>query len=633
MALNKILTCLFTITLSASVFAQLTPEQRIEDSVIGWWDNQKYDSKLTPDNNPERKKKIASLDKLVEWMKKSYIPVGGLGTYSRFINATNWGVQFAVWNVSFKKEWLDPRGNFRPIPEELTKFGVQVNGIPGSFPISFINTPEQYLFTWQPDGYGSNDQTNRKRSQLDPKIDPNAYPFITHINDVITVYLAPGNKLPFIPVTRGEYLNLAENALDRQTETEKREVEQKWPGNPKAQQEAFAYRKTEIEKYRSNIQQLKLRYKNSLNEPAVTRNMQPTFRSFGLDPDPFAITEREKTVNSYYPVYKLTKDMLEKCKTSQPQWIAVWVPYKTREDGNQLLEMYRSVTRHFNYEFVYNYFFEPEKNKGLFYIPSNEKELTTRLETYRRKVHHAKPLSQQSLPTGLLFNDDFSSCTEGGKPLGWYFSTYGKHAVIASLKKHPGKWLKPGYASDIHPVWLKKPLPENFVLEFDLVTDEFTSRTGGALRVHLSSFPLAEDGREKSGQPGVSIDLHIIAGNETDFNNNNYMGETRVEVHTTPAIYKENYSEGLFIKKDSRLFTNKKNELHLRLELKNGEISLYQDNKMICSQADFRMTYGKDCSGCKWPAGTRFNTLSFRNTTNEAELNGIYLSNFKITSN
>ncbi len=625
----KLLILVLSACLPISLIAQLTPEQRIQDSVIGWWDNLQYDKKLTAENDPVRKKKIETLDRIVEWMKKSYTPVGGLGTYTRYINSGNFGVQFAVWNVSFEKEWLDKRGKFRPIPEELTKFGISINSVPGSFAIPLMSSPELHVFTWQPDGYGANDQELRKNSQP-AAIKQDAAKYITHINQVAAVYLAPGNKLPFTEVSRGEFLDMAEKGLDKQLEFEKKDVAAKWPGNVKAQEDALAYRVTTIEKYRANIRQLKIRYKNSLSEHAVIRHMQPTMYSFELDPDPFTITPIEKEAKSFYPVYKITAGVLEKCKSSQPQWIACWVPVKNEEDGNQLVEMYRAMTAHLNFDYIYNYFFESEKNKEAVYHPSNENQLTTRLEQYRKKIHHAKPVSQQQLPAGVYFNDDFSSCKNGGKPLGWYFSTYGKHAVITTLKNNPGNWLTAGYGNDIFPAWLKKPLPVNFTLEFDMITDPFTTRTGGALRIHLSSFPLLPDGREQMGKPGTSVDLTIIAGNEADFSNNNYMGESRLEIHNNPAIYKDNYSEGLFHTANPRFLTNKNNRVHIKLIVKNGAVSVYQDDKIITRQSDLKMTYGKACTDCILPADTRFNTLSFRNTTNDAALTNVYFGNVKI---
>lgn len=57
--------------------AQLSAEQRIQDSVIGWWNNNQYDH-LQPQKDPLGKKKEMHLNKMVEFLKKSYIPVGGL---------------------------------------------------------------------------------------------------------------------------------------------------------------------------------------------------------------------------------------------------------------------------------------------------------------------------------------------------------------------------------------------------------------------------------------------------------------------------------------------------------------------------------------------------------------------------
>lgn len=622
-----VITLLF---ISSLAHSQLTPEQRIQDSVIGWWDNLQYDRKLAANNDADRKVKIENLDRIVDWMKKSYTPVAGLGTYTRFINTNSYGVQFAVWNVSFDKQWLDKKGHFRPIPEELTKFGVQVNGITGSYPISYINSPGVYLFTWQPDGYGTHDESSKRYSRLDPRIHPNAYKFITHINEAVTVYLAPDNNLPFTPVTRGELLSLAEEAMERQLEKEKKDVETKWPGNLKAQQDAMVYRKATIEKYRTNIGQLRLRYKNSLDEPAVIRDMQPTMYSFQTDPDLFNISAQDRQLKTFYPVYKLTPDVLAKCRTSQPQWIAIWAPYKTNEDGNQLIEMYKAVTENFNFEYVYNYFFNPGKNKNTPYLPSNPEQLKARLDHYRKKSQQSQPVSQLPMASSIYFSDDFSSGTDGSKPAGWYFSTYGKHSIITTLKGKPGKWVKLGYNNALSPVYLKKPLPENFTLEFDLATDAFSSRTGGAVQLHLSSYPLNEDGSENMGKPGNSIDLTIISGNEADYNNNNYMGEIAIAFHSKPALYVDNFNEGLSYKKDLRAFTNKKDLIHLKFVFKDGQPAFFINENKIAGFSDLKMSYGKPCDNCKIPAGTRYNTLQFRNSTNDADNTGIYLGNVKI---
>jgi hypothetical protein len=102
---------------------------------------------------------------------------------------------------------------------------------------------------------------------------------------------------------------------------------------------------------------------------------------------------------------------------------------------------------------MYNYFFDPEKVKGIAYKPANEEQLNARLDGYRKKNAAAiNPLANTSsqYPDAFFF-DDFSSGNEGGDPANWYFKRYGKHAVVTILKDYPGKWLKLGYGTPVNP--------------------------------------------------------------------------------------------------------------------------------------------------------------------------------------
>ena len=74
------------------------------------------------------------------------------------------------------------------------------------------------------------------------------------------------------------------------------------------------------------------------------------------------------------------------------------------------------------------------------------------------------------------------------KPAGWYFSTSGKHSMVTTVKNKPGKWVQLGYNNPVSSNFMKNPLPENFTLEYDLVTDgEFSSRSGGAASLILTT--------------------------------------------------------------------------------------------------------------------------------------------------
>jgi len=613
--------------------AQLTPEQRIQDSVIGWWSNNKFDH-LKPQTDVIGKKKEAHVNKILEWVKKSYTPVAGLGTYSRYIHKTGYGVLFEIWDVSHDKEWTEPDGKFKPIPEQNTPFWVGVNRTFGSFAIPFLQKENESFFTMQPDGYEAADRLENGK-KTDPRIHPNAYKYITWCNNWQTVYITPNNKLPFVAVTKAELLQKAEEGLDKQWASEVKDVQEKW-SDKKTQDEVLAIRKREIEKYRTNIQQLRERHQSTLNEPAVIRDMQPTMRSFQLDPDIFKIDNAAKELNAAYQVYKIDATLRAKMESDVPQWIAIAFPFETKEKGNQLYELYTALSQNFNYEYVYNYFFNPEKIKGIPYKPANEDQLITRLNNYRKKNAAAidPAANTVSMPANTFFFDDFSSSNQGSEPVNWYFRKYGKHAVVTTLTNHLGKWLKLGYNTPVNPSLLKKPIPENFTLEYDVVTDgDFTSRTGGAVKLSLNTRAANADGTEINAGNGSSVSIEIASGNEADYNNNNYRGIVRIKLNSTPDLNVENNSSGLLYEYALLEFTNKKTKIHVTVKVKNNVLTVFINNKPIAISTDFKMIYGGKCITCGLPAGTKFNSVFWSNSTNDADTIHVYISNVKITKN
>ncbi len=627
---------------STVLLAQATREQRIEDSLIGW---QKI---LTSADKPKlfeargrtfSIKQQENMHKIIEWMQKSYTPVAGIGTYKTRLYASEnefnphqYGVDFRVWNVSYSSEYLDAKGHFKPVSEEYNRFDVSVNMIPGSYPISFINTPDQYLFSWPEDGFVTGDDLHED-DKIDLRINPNVYKFITRINEKQTVFLAPGNKLPIVPVTIGEYLKLAEKAFDGELEKEKERINNLWEDQKTRDKVLLIYMENTDARYRNTVKQLREKYADILKDQAILRDMQPKAHDFYGDVDPFKIDETAKKLKHYYPVFKLEPGVIEKCFTNQPQWIALSFPYKTKEDGNQEYEMYQSVTENFNYEYAWNYFFDPEKVKGNPYKPANEEQLNARLEGYRGKSSGQKPVatSQTSLPSNVYFMDDFSGNPFGSKPAGWYFSSTGKHSLVTEIKDIPGKWVQLGYNNDLSSTKMKKPLPENFTLEYDVATGDFSSRTGGSAVLYLSSYPLRTDGMEDINGDGTTIEITIASGNEGDSDNNNYSGVAKIDIHSKPSVNKDNFSEGIFYTHALREFTNKKTKVHVEVNMKGGEFKLLINGKEVAVSSDFKMTYGKPCISCNLPAGTKFKTVYWKNTTTDSENVNVYLSNVKIT--
>lgn len=84
----------------------------------------------------------------------------------------------------------------------------------------------------------------------------------------------------------------------------------------------------------------------------------------------------------------------------------------------------------------------------------------------------------------LIFYDDFSQESIGDFPSGW--GTNGSGEIVTS-NKYPGKWLslkrRAGYMPDF-----KKALPENYTIEFDIVTNGYT-QSNGRSKLHVAFLP------------------------------------------------------------------------------------------------------------------------------------------------
>jgi hypothetical protein len=633
---------------SSAVSAQLTKEQRIEDSIIGWY------NKLT--NEPSKEivtksgvvtaKQRDALVFITNCMMKSYYPVAGLGEFKFRLNASptsvneafkphSYWIDFRVWNVGYDE--LDKKGNFLPISEEYTRFPVVINDIPNSYPIYFLNSPSQYYFTWPPDGYYSSEKYPGGKGEPDTRIHPNVYKFITRINEAQNVILAPDNKLPFKEVTIGEFLDESDKAFNRELAKEVTRRTAPWPGNnerdKKSREEVADYVKKEYEKFHAYVFKLKEKYKDNLDKPAVLRHMQPTYNTtFYGDTDPFEITSIERSRKQYYPVFKIDAATKEKCKSDKPQWIAFTFPYLTKENGNQLYEMYTAVTQNLNYEYIANYFFNPEKVKGIPYKPANEEQLMARLNGYRSRLAASYSVAKANYPPNVHFMDDFSSNAEGSEAKNWFFRKFGKHAVVTTLKGESGKWLKLGYGTPVSSTILNNPLPENFFLEFDLATDpNFTPRYGGSVTVTLVTGKTQSDGREGGYGNGAKLTLKLVAGNENELGTPNYGGTLNAEINADPSSNKQNNSEGIRYEYSLKEFSNKRTRIHVGVKVNKNIVTIFVNDKQVGTSKDFKMTYGGKCVVCGFPESTRFNGLFWNNTTNDADNIRVYLGNVKIT--
>ena len=354
---------------SNNLYAQLTKDQRIQDSVIGWDPKNVFDHYLKPQNTAVYQQKLAYVNKMAEWVKASYTPVGSLGEYTRYVKDLGFGLNLSTWNVGY--DYLDEQKHFRPVPEENIPWYFAANRVFDAYDIEFINKVNtSHYFTMMPNGQVSTSTAQQKNDGMDKTISANVSNYKKWIGDWVTIYITPDNKLPMIPVTKGELLDKAATAMDGVFEKRKKDEEARWTSNPKALNEVLVVVKKEVDTYRGNIRNLKEKYKSSLNEPALVVDMQTNWRSFTAETWDIFYGGPNTT---YYPVYKFDDAMVAKMKSAQPVWLTVAMPYATRNMGNREYELYTALTQNLDYDYVYNYFFSPEKVKNKSYVPANEK--------------------------------------------------------------------------------------------------------------------------------------------------------------------------------------------------------------------------------------------------------------------
>ena len=124
------------------------------------------------------------------------------------------------------------------------------------------------------------------------------------------------------------------------------------------------------------------------------------------------LTDPESTLGRY-PVYKIDPAMAELCKKDKPQWIKIsWEYYP---GSNDLVEKHQheSIITNINFEYVYNFFFDPEKVKGQPYKP-----LRSPLYKEAVVVSEASEASKKTTADkNVHFFEDFSTTAIGKKPM------------------------------------------------------------------------------------------------------------------------------------------------------------------------------------------------------------------------
>ena len=607
-----LLSALFSSTLSS--FAQPIPRQSIEDSVIGWMKVYKFKGVkvgMKVDDKVYSANQISICDSFLNWMQASYMPKGGLGDVQKTVSeklglynqytaslpqsygATARIYGFLKYNSSRK---MVPQNNLG------TFWGVIANKVPG-WEIRDISTPSQYYFT-MPSYESYHDGGEKTKKIHDLTQVENVKPYISFwIKDVEAgggtdyVLLSKDNKSPFIKLTKGEYLQALETAIPLYYEKEKKRISEAEPGNQQRRIFPLKMLVEKIESFAAGLKNTKEKYKNRLSELAMTK-AQPGLFDLANGRDVFSngyLTDPEST-SGRLPVYKIDPTMAELCKKDKPQWILVswwWTPDDPAEKY-----MHEAIINNFNFGYVYNFFFNPEKVKGQLYKP-------LRSPTFKEAVvvTEASEASKKKLADkNIHFFEDFSTTGVGKKPIGWRIQYGLDGGVTEKLDGLNGNWILIT-GNTLTPNQLKKPLPQNFTLSYDLVASQNFSWGAKGLTMQLSKETLP-------GNAESFLNLSLRPG----FNGRD--GEAVLE---TKFPFPPGYSNATKWYVVTGFSNNKKNnQITVTIKKSEEKLQVFIDGTKISE-------YEKAI-----PAAHLFNALSF-SSGNSGENDKYYISNIKIS--
>ena len=461
-----------SLALSVPALAQPIPPASIADKEMGWIKVYNFPPATEPLKVDTRvysaAQRTVAVD-LANWMQASYNPIGGLGEVVRTFPKTgpavpqSYGVIGHIYNVL-------KYGANRKIELYTTdgfSWNVMANGSFGEASLA-LSTPEHYYFTipsFAEQGFGE---------ELEKAVDLSSHPFLRRFpgwfqrNSVNGnrkfVLLSKDARLPFVKLTRGEYLDALDAAITQAYAQQKKRITEAEQGDPVRIARYFAEYETRTAKRREVLAANRAKYSNRLQEVAEIWTVQPDIMLENF-PDVF---EGNGGNSKRLPVYTVDAATLERCRTGPPQWIVVSWTGQLNEPV--VKHLHDAVLTQFNFEYIYNRYFDPEKVKGLPYTPLRP----ARTETVAADASTAS--KTVAADPGVYFFDDFSTTPVGKKPLNWHstLDNAGASSVVSELTGLPGHWASvAGFT--VTPTQVKGPLPRDFSVSFDLVaTRDYT---------------------------------------------------------------------------------------------------------------------------------------------------------------
>jgi hypothetical protein len=356
--------------------AQSVPSVAIKDQPIGWMKIVTFPSPPKPLTIDARTYSPAQLETgrmLINWMQSSYVPIGGLGdivvAVSERLGLYNQNTaalpqSYGALARIYTDLKYDPAGKPVRASNSHIVWSIMVNGFFGEA-AEALNTPEHYYFTLP-----RFSQQVHEGEALERAVDLSGHPVLGRFPSYFQrnsvngnrkfVVLTRDNRLPYVAVTKGEYFAVLEAAVARLYAKEKAKIDGEW--NPKSRE---IFMKALDDKHARRLATLNAnreKYKARLSEAAQIYTTEPDAMLENV-PDVF----EGNGSSTRLQVYTLDPKSVAGSRTDTPQWVVVsWTAQLTDPASRHLHE---AMMASFNFQYVYDYFFAPEKVKGQAYAP------------------------------------------------------------------------------------------------------------------------------------------------------------------------------------------------------------------------------------------------------------------------
>lgn len=392
---------IFTV-ITIAVFAQPSIEQRIEDSVIGWKTLYNFKGKtykpLIVDGQTFSPYQQSIRDSFIVWIQRTYKPIGGFGDiYLRdFTSRQNKfpmpqciGATAGFYGIykSSRTGKYEMTAN-----EDHDDVFMYTNTLAGINNAALLSNKDEFYFTMLKDNYASTftkPDIIKRYAEFGLHADSRFSKYMVYFfsQNWVTVVLTPGNKLPIVQLTKGEVLALCEKGLQRELEEKKEEARHMSSNNPSYY--AGVIKDLDEKLYPlciKNLNTLKNKYKDRLHETAELYGWAgPSFADFANTSLPTLFIEDWSQDIPGYPVFRYSKEAIENSKKDKPLWVEITWPLQKRGTRVKSYEVHKAMLRYFNFDYVYNYFFDPVKVKGIAYTPSNAEEQIKQLQQLRKR--------------------------------------------------------------------------------------------------------------------------------------------------------------------------------------------------------------------------------------------------------